>query len=164
MACWANLVSGVCTIRSKPSLLFLQEMVDRDLVTNRKLVTEILNDQFTIGDGGSPELISKISIFFGIEDILRCLTKDKVEQKLLSLNPHKSIPTYLNLAIVHSQSPWIFSEVTSWRMRMIVNLIFFLLIIFWFFTLFWKKLWIWSAHLPILLCILFINLFLEFST
>ena len=76
----------------------MRALVDRDghLVTDRKLVAEILNDQYKSvfidepEDVESPEFISKITNCFGVEDILSCLSVDAIEQKLNNLNSHKA--------------------------------------------------------------------------
>ena len=59
-------------------------------------MAEILNDQYKSVfvdepvDVELPEFIRKMTNFFGVEDILSCLTIDAIEQKLNSLNPHKA--------------------------------------------------------------------------
>ena len=81
----------------------VRALVDRDshLVTDRKLVAEILNDQYKSvfvdePEGVElPEFISKMTNSFGVEDIISCLSIDwssiidSIEQKLNNLNPHK---------------------------------------------------------------------------
>ena len=69
---------------------------DGNLVTDRKLVAEILCDQnkseFVIepGEVDIPVIISKLTNFFGVENLLSRLTEVTIEMKLISLNTHKA--------------------------------------------------------------------------
>ena len=76
----------------------VRALVDRvgHLVTDRKLVADILNDQYKSvfvdepEDVEFPEFISKKTNCFGVEDILSYLSIDSIEQKLNNLKPHKA--------------------------------------------------------------------------
>ena len=86
-------------VKSQPSVNEqVRALVDKNgnLVTDRKLVLEIFNDQYKSVFVVEPEevdlpvFISKLTNCFGVENLLSCLTENTIEMKLLSLNSQKA--------------------------------------------------------------------------